>query len=136
MSADLRRWKREGRLKRTLQQVKPMDAMRAVGADGFEAVFTEVHALAEHRRLQRQSLERLLSLPENTYAKDPLRSDLEDLIIQATRADEIDPGDLAAYSQISRSWRVAVRAWLVSAAARPFWHRVCVAMTARAIHWP
>ena len=51
-------------------------ALRAAG-------FTEVHALAEHRRLQRQSLERLLSLPENTYAKDPLRSDLEDLIIQA-----------------------------------------------------
>ena len=37
-----------------LQQVKPMDALQAVGADGY---YDEVHALVEHRRLQRQSLE-------------------------------------------------------------------------------
>ena len=54
MSADLRRWKRQWNWKHMLQQVKPMDALQAVGADGY---YDEVHALVEHRRLQRQSLE-------------------------------------------------------------------------------
>ena len=54
MSADLRRWKRQWNWKHMLQQVKPMDALQAVGALGY---YDEVHALVEHRRLQRQSLE-------------------------------------------------------------------------------
>ena len=54
MSADLRRWKRQWNWKHMLQQVKPMDALRAVGADGF---YDELLALVEHRHLQRESLE-------------------------------------------------------------------------------
>ena len=54
MSADLRRWKRQWNWKHMLQQVKPMAALQAVGALGY---YDEVHALVEHRHLQRESLE-------------------------------------------------------------------------------
>ena len=100
-----------------LQQVKPMDALQAVGALGY---YDEVHALVEHRHLQRESLERLLMLPEDTYAANPLLNDPSAIVIQYINADKIQLRDVAAYSRVSRSWHVAVRAWLVSAAARDF----------------
>lgn len=123
----MRRWRRQWKATRMLQNVNVLEAAHAVDQRGGQ-LHDEVHALTEHRREQRQSLERLLSLPEDTYAANPLLNDPSAIVIQYIRAEKIQLRDIAAYSRVSRSWHVAVRAWLVSAAARPFWHRMCAAM--------
>lgn len=112
-----------------LQQHHLGELMMAIGHDVPGGALSYVaQALAKHRRLQRQSLERLLSLPESTYAKDPLLDEPNVFTIQFMPTDGIQPSDIAAFSLVSRSWSVAWRAWLVSAAARPFWQRLCASM--------
>ena len=86
------------------------------------------HALLVHRHAQRVSLERLLLLPENALASSPLLNVPSCIVIEGVDAERVRPRQLLACALVCSAWAVAVRAWLVSPAARPFWRRVCVAM--------
>ena len=77
----MRRWRRQWKATRMLQNVNVLEAAHAVDQRGGQ-LHDEVHALTEHRREQRQSLERLLSLPEDTYAANPLLNDPSAIVIQ------------------------------------------------------
>ena len=112
-----------------LQQVYFMDACEAFGSvAGLEEAADEARALVDHRDHQRFLLRHLLTLPEDTYAKDPLLDEPDVFTIQFMPGHGIRSSDIAAFSLVSRSWHVAWRAWLVSAAARPFWQGVCASM--------
>ena len=87
------------------------------------------HALLLHRHVQRVSLERLLLLAENALASNPLLNVPSCTVIErGVDAERVLPRQLLSCALVCRAWAVAVRAWLASPAARPFWRRVCVAM--------
>jgi len=83
--------------------------------------------LSRRRRAQRRSLEHLLaySAPQT----NPLLIGEGHLVIECgLNSDHLHPRDLLPLMRVCRAWAAAVRAWLHSAAALPFWQRVCAGM--------
>jgi hypothetical protein len=88
----------------------------------------EAVGVMHHRHAQRVSLEKLLIIPEGALAANPLLNLPICVVLErAIDARRIHPRSLLSYALTCRAWAAFVRAWLVSAHARPFWQRFCVA---------
>ena len=99
------------------------DSFRRINDSLPEAV-----ALMHHRHAQRVSLEKLLIIPESVFATDPLLNLPICVVLERSiDATHVHPRQLLSYALTCQAWAAFVRAWLVSAQARPFWQRVCVA---------
>ena len=84
--------------------------------------------LMHHRHVQRVSLEKFLLLPESAFATDPLLN-LPICVVLERSIDalHVHPRQLLSYALTCCAWAAFIRAWIVSAQARPFWQRLCVA---------
>ena len=88
----------------------------------------EAVALMHHRHAQRVSLEKLLIIPESAFATDPLLNLPICVVLEhSIDAARVHPRQLLSYALTCQAWAAFLRTWLVSAQARPFWQRVCVA---------
>ena len=91
-------------------------------------VVHEAIALMHHRHAQRVSLEKLLIIPESAFATDPLLNLPICVVLERSiDAARVHPRQLLSCALTCQAWAAFVRAWLVSAQARPFWQRVGVA---------
>ena len=82
------------------------------------------------RIAQRKALVKVLRLATGHNAADALLNDptCQILELSALNAMTVQPRQLYAWALVCCSWAAAVKAWLASTAAYPFWQRVCAGM--------